>query len=220
MNSISPRLILGIETATLNCSVGLVHGNQIVGQKNILNRAVHSEKLIELVDEVLKPDFTFADVNAIAVSIGPGSYTGLRIGLATAKGLAFYRQLPILPVPTLTALEATVRREEIGDSIFFIKSHRDLVYYTVVKKNEPLILKREIAYAPIGMVADLYPQHLLIGDNVFDGQFGERLTVCFPMGEIVARLGANYFEDLLPLSRKAIEPDYHSNLEAKTWHLK
>ncbi|HPC36403.1 MAG TPA: tRNA (adenosine(37)-N6)-threonylcarbamoyltransferase complex dimerization subunit type 1 TsaB [Candidatus Marinimicrobia bacterium] len=220
MNSISPKLILGIETATLNCSVGLVQGAKIIGQKNVMNRAVHSEKLIELVDDVLKPDFAFADVDAIAISIGPGSYTGLRIGLATAKGLAFDKQLPILPVPTLTALEVSARREVIGGAVFFIKSHRDLVYYTVAGGNEPLILKRKIAYAPIGTVAELYPEHLLVGDNAFDGQFGNRLTVCFPAGDIVAQLGADYFEDLLPLSRPDLEPDYHSNLEARVWPLK
>lgn len=218
MNSESnDRLILGIETATINCSVGLVRGETILGQQNLTDRAVHSEKLIELIDGLLKPDLPFTAIEAIAVSIGPGSYTGLRIGLATAKGLAFAGGLPLLPVPTLTILEAVVRRETTEKTIFFIKSHRDLVYYTLAEKNEPLVLKRPIAHDQIETIARLYPDYILSGDYAFDGQFGERLRVCFPSGEVAAQIAARFYDELLLLNRPDLEPDYHSNLEAKTW---
>ncbi|MDD5539931.1 MAG: tRNA (adenosine(37)-N6)-threonylcarbamoyltransferase complex dimerization subunit type 1 TsaB, partial [Candidatus Marinimicrobia bacterium] len=66
------KLILGIETATINCSVGLVRGEKIVGQQSVTDRAVHSERLIELIDSLLKPRLTLLEIAAIAVSIGPG----------------------------------------------------------------------------------------------------------------------------------------------------
>jgi len=218
MNSI-PKLILGIETATLNCSVGLVRGDVILGQKNLTDRAVHSEKLIGLIDDLIRPHTEFPGIEAIAISIGPGSYTGLRIGLATAKGLTFIGQQPLLPVPTLTILEAVARRETTEKAVFFIKSHRDLVYYTVAGKNEPLFLKRPVAHEPIETVARLYPDHLLIGDNAFDGQFGERLRICFPAGDAAAQIAARCYDELQAFSRSDLEPDYYSNLEAKTWPL-
>lgn len=213
----TPRLILGIETATINCSVGLVRGDVILGQKNLTDRAVHSEKLIGLIDELVRPHTDFSGIEAIAISIGPGSYTGLRIGLATAKGLTFIGQQPLLPVPTLTVLEAVARLEITENAVFFIKSHRDLVYYVIAGKNEPLALKRPVAHEPIETVACLYPDHLLIGDNAFDGQFGERLRVCFPAGDAAAQIAARYYDELRTLSRSDLEPDYYSNLEAKTW---
>ncbi|MFA6743799.1 MAG: tRNA (adenosine(37)-N6)-threonylcarbamoyltransferase complex dimerization subunit type 1 TsaB [Candidatus Neomarinimicrobiota bacterium] len=212
-----PKLILGIETATINCSVGLVRGEKIIGQQSVTDRAIHSEKLIELIDSLLKPRLTLLEIAAIAVSIGPGSYTGLRIGLATAKGLVFNGNKPLLPVPTLTVLEAVARSETDKKAVFFIKSHRDLIYYTVAHENEPLVLKRPVAHDRIETVARLFPQHQLIGNDAFDDQFGERLKVCYPTGEITALIAARFYSELLALSRPDLEPDYYSNLEAKTW---
>ncbi len=211
------ELILGIETATIHCSVGLVRGDVVLGHKSLTDRAVHSEKLIDLVDELIKPHTDFSGIDAIAISIGPGSYTGLRIGLATGKGLAFHRNLPLLPVPTLTILEAVAHREESASAVFFIKSHRDLVYYTAVQKGEPLVLRRRVAHAQIEAVAQQYSDYLLIGDNDFGGRFGDRLKVLFPAGDVAAQIAARFYAELLPLSRNDLEPDYHSNLEAKTW---
>ena len=218
MNSELPsKLILGIETATINCSVGLVRNGAILGQKNLTDRAVHSEKLIELIDRLLNPNIAFSMIGAIAISIGPGSYTGLRIGLATAKGLAFAGHLPLLPVPTLTVLESVARRETAASAVLFIKSHRDLIYYTVAEKDQPLDLRRPVQHDRIETVANSFPDHRLIGDNDFDGKFGERLMIRYPAGDLTALIAARHYAELLPLSRPDLQPDYHSNLEAKTW---
>jgi tRNA threonylcarbamoyladenosine biosynthesis protein TsaB len=98
-------MILAIETATSVCGVALIQNNRIVGSRSTVEKNVHSEKLLPMVDELL--DATGAalgGLKAIAVSIGPGSFTGLRIGLSTAKGMAMALDLPIIPVPTLDAL--------------------------------------------------------------------------------------------------------------------
>lgn len=98
-------MILAIETATDVCGAALVHQKRVLASSVIGERNLHSEKLMPMVDDVVRrggPAVTRLD--GIAVSIGPGSFTGLRIGLSTAKGLALGMGLPLLPVPTLDAL--------------------------------------------------------------------------------------------------------------------
>ena len=81
-------MILAIETATDVCGAALVHGGRVVAHRTVSEKNIHSEKLLSMIDDVLlDAALVLKDVDAIAVSIGPGSFTGLRIGLSTAKGL-------------------------------------------------------------------------------------------------------------------------------------
>lgn len=93
--------ILGIETATLVCAAAVVENGIIVAEKSYYEPNRHSEKIISVIDEVLSIALGF---DAIAVSIGPGSFTGLRIGVSTAKGLAYSTGKPVLAVSTLEAI--------------------------------------------------------------------------------------------------------------------
>lgn len=95
-------IILHIETATENCSVALSKGDQLIGILEESKGLSHAEKLIPFIDRLLhKVELKPSDLNAIAVSIGPGSYTGLRIGASTAKGLCYALDIPIITIPTL-----------------------------------------------------------------------------------------------------------------------
>ena len=97
--------ILGIETSTQMGSVALIDGTKLSAEYRLSLPLRHGEKLLPLIDALLKDTrMALSDLAAIAVSIGPGSYTGLRVGLATAKGLAMGTGLPLLPVSTLEAL--------------------------------------------------------------------------------------------------------------------
>jgi tRNA threonylcarbamoyladenosine biosynthesis protein TsaB len=101
--------VLGIETATAICSVGLAGGDRSVG-RSIREDRVHSEKLLTLIDEVLREaSLSIGQVDGIAVSSGPGSFTGLRIGVSAAKGLATATSKPLIAVPTLTACATAAR---------------------------------------------------------------------------------------------------------------
>ncbi len=96
--------ILAIETTAENCGASLYFNDKKFSDFNINLKNIHSEKLIELVKLSLEQFQTkMNDLSAIAVSMGPGSFTGLRIGLAAAKGLAIGADLPIIPVPTFLA---------------------------------------------------------------------------------------------------------------------
>ena len=105
--------ILNIETSTTNCSVSLSHkGETLVLKEDYGNGYSHAEKLHVYVDEVLKEaKISTLQLDAIAVSKGPGSYTGLRIGVSAAKGLAFALNIPLISVSTLEALAHQVKAD-------------------------------------------------------------------------------------------------------------
>jgi tRNA threonylcarbamoyladenosine biosynthesis protein TsaB len=97
--------VLGIETSTKTGSVAVVSETGVVAQYSLNIEITHSERLMTTVDRVLQDTaLTMADMGAFAVAIGPGSFTGLRIGLAAVKGLALAMNKPVAAVPTLQAL--------------------------------------------------------------------------------------------------------------------
>lgn len=97
-----------IETSAKICSAALAVDGKVVFSKKNDERMAHARLLPGFVDEVLK-NLGGAKIDAVAVSSGPGSYTGLRIGVATAKGLAFGYDAPLIAVPTLELLAYTVK---------------------------------------------------------------------------------------------------------------
>jgi len=97
--------ILGIETSTKTGSVAVVSDDGVIAQYSLNIEVTHSERLMSTVDRVLKDTgLAIRDMDGYAVAIGPGSFTGLRIGLAAVKGLALVSGKPIATVPTLKAL--------------------------------------------------------------------------------------------------------------------
>ncbi len=94
--------ILCIESATTMCSAALAVDGEVLAHKELNDGYSHAERLAPFVDELLREqDWQVADLDAIAVSKGPGSYTGLRIGVSLAKGLAFAANKPLIAVDTL-----------------------------------------------------------------------------------------------------------------------
>ncbi|GGF51275.1 tRNA (adenosine(37)-N6)-threonylcarbamoyltransferase complex dimerization subunit type 1 TsaB [Echinicola rosea] len=103
------NLILSIETAVSVCSVAL-HGEKgLIGLLELHQENVHAQKLMPAIKSLLdQAGLESGDLAAVAVSEGPGSYTGLRIGVSTAKGIAYAHQLPLIAVGTLDALASQV----------------------------------------------------------------------------------------------------------------
>lgn len=98
-------IILQIETATTSCSVALSRNGDILAFKEINSRNVHAEVITLYIDELMKTEgIGYAQLDAVAVSCGPGSYTGLRIGVSTAKGLCYAIGKPLIAVETLAAM--------------------------------------------------------------------------------------------------------------------
>jgi tRNA threonylcarbamoyladenosine biosynthesis protein TsaB len=98
-------MILQIETATTSCSVALANGGEVVVFKQINQRNIHAEVITVFVEEIINTaGIEYQDIEAVAVSSGPGSYTGLRIGISTAKGLCFALDKPLIAVETLESM--------------------------------------------------------------------------------------------------------------------
>ena len=98
-------LILQIETATAVCSVALSENGSVLACKEIQQRNIHAEVITLFIDEVLKDaGKQYHELNAVAVSSGPGSYTGLRIGISTAKGICYSLNIPLIAIETLEAM--------------------------------------------------------------------------------------------------------------------
>ncbi|MEY2793336.1 MAG: hypothetical protein RJA76_1328 [Bacteroidota bacterium] len=97
--------ILGIETSTHHCSVAFFQNGNLIANRLLSEEGSHSKMLTLLIDEICKEvSISLENLHAIAVSIGPGSYTGLRIGLSTAKGLCYGNDLPLICLNTLHIL--------------------------------------------------------------------------------------------------------------------
>lgn len=100
-------MLLAIDTSTRAIGVALHNGNQVLNETVWISRDFHTVELAPAVAEILaKSELTLSDLEALAVAIGPGSFTGLRIGLALAKGLSLANRLPLVGVPTLDILAA------------------------------------------------------------------------------------------------------------------
>ena len=99
-------LILCIESATKSCSVALsLDGELLHFKEEISDKYSHSEQLTVFIEEMLKEkNLSISDLSAVAVSKGPGSYTGLRIGVSTAKGICYALGKPLISVPTLESM--------------------------------------------------------------------------------------------------------------------
>ena len=97
--------ILGIDSSSLVASVAVVEDDNLLGEYTINYKKTHSQTLLPMIDEVARMiELDLTTLDAIAVSAGPGSFTGLRIGSATAKGLGMALDKIIIPVPTVDAL--------------------------------------------------------------------------------------------------------------------
>lgn len=97
--------VIAIETATVVGSIAIVDPARVISEITLNIRATHSEKLMAAIDRLLcGAGLAVEDMDGIAVSIGPGSFTGLRIGLSTAKGLSYASGKPLIGIPTLDAL--------------------------------------------------------------------------------------------------------------------
>src|SRR3972149_6461465 len=101
--------ILAVETSTLAGGAALLDGDRLVGESALNIRPTHSERLMAAVDHLLHlSGWELGQLEGLAVAIGPGSFTGLRIGISAVKGLALGLGIPVAAVPTLDALAATL----------------------------------------------------------------------------------------------------------------
>ncbi len=130
--------ILHIETSSEQCGVALAQNTTILGSREVLeNGFTHAKQLHTLIDEVLSECGLLPDqLDAVAVSEGPGSFTGLRIGCVAAKGLCFALDIPLIALPTLQILATPHSKNSMVVSL--LDARRDEVYAAVYNKGGTL----------------------------------------------------------------------------------
>lgn len=128
--------ILNIETATTNCSVALAKDGKTVLCKEMAEEGYsHAERLHVFIEEILQESgINFQDISAISVSQGPGSYTGLRIGVSAAKGLCYALGIPLIAIDTLQVLASQAKISN-GLIIPMIDARRMEVYSAIFNTN-------------------------------------------------------------------------------------
>jgi tRNA threonylcarbamoyladenosine biosynthesis protein TsaB len=98
-------IVLGIETSTKIGSIAIVSDEKVMAECTLAHNKTHSSWLLPTIEWILKQmNFSIGDLTGLAVSLGPGSFTGLRVGVGTCKGLALSLRIPIAPIPTLDVL--------------------------------------------------------------------------------------------------------------------
>lgn len=131
-------LILNIETSTTVCSVSLSNKGELLSFKEINNGYTHAENLHVFIEDVLKEaSFKLNQLNAISISKGPGSYTGLRIGVSAAKGLAFSLNIPLIAIDTLEIMTNRAISNKYGTAFYcpLIDARRMEVYTAIYDNN-------------------------------------------------------------------------------------
>jgi len=157
--------ILNIETATMNCSVALAKDGKTILCKEMAEEGYsHAERLHVFIEAIIKESgISFQDISAIAVSQGPGSYTGLRIGVSAAKGLCYALGIPLIAVDTLQVL-ASQAKVSNGLIIPMIDARRMEVYSAIFN---PHFVKQRIVEAEIiaeNSFEDLQQTLYFVGD--------------------------------------------------------
>ena len=225
--------VLGIETSATVASVALIENQRLLAQYSMEHHAKHSKTLMPMLEVMLQHrEMKMSQVDLIAVSNGPGSFTGLRIGSATAKGLAYSLNIPVVPVPTLEVLASTVR---IPEALVGVISHARAkeVYYAIYRvnynKSEKEFTYEEIepieTYEIEDLIKNIPEDVILVGDGVekFEEQLEKlekvKMLLKSPYEQLsalnVAILGLQKHKKGMSISSSHLAPYYHKPSQAE-----
>lgn len=222
--------ILGIESSSLVASVAIVTDDVLTAEYTVNFKKTHSQTLLPMIDEISSMlELDLGDVDAIAVSGGPGSFTGLRIGSATAKGLGLALNKPLIHVPTVDAMAYNL----YGTSALIcpiMDARRNQVYtgwYHFEREFE--VVKPQCAMDIKTLLEELNARGervIFLGDGVpvYEAVIRERMTVPWDMAPAqsnrqraasVAALGTVYFREGKVETAMEHAPDYLRKAQAE-----
>jgi tRNA threonylcarbamoyladenosine biosynthesis protein TsaB len=185
-------LILNIETATPVCSVCISREERILSVKEINQGLTHAENLHSFIESTLnEAGISVKELNAIALSKGPGSYTGLRIGSSAAKGLAFALQLPLISIDTLQAMAFGMRNDLNKESLLCpMLDARRMEVYTALYDSDLNIIEPIQALVMDSVTSEIFKRKEQI---IF---FGEGMSKCKTILE--QNKNTVFVEDIVP----------------------
>lgn len=211
--------LLAIETASDICGVAIYDELEVTASREETLDRKHAEKLPDFCEQVMTESGLAVDnLQGIAVSIGPGSFTGLRIGLSFAKGIAFSANLPLLPVPTLLSM-TDKSPVDIDQADILLHSHKNILYHqrftrdsdgwkgqgkAVCAQWEELVPEldnsRDIIHYKCGNFLDFLDMNI-------------QSTEVVPSAASVARIASNCFEEISVPCFHSLEPNYISSFK-------
>ena len=220
-------IILGIETATMTGGLALMDEGKLISEYTLNMKTTHSSRLMPALDWILKDaSLDKKQIDGIAISIGPGSFTGLRIGLATAKGLALGLSIPLIGVETLDALAHNIpypayqvcavldaRKKEVYSALYIFKNN------IIVRKSQYQVI------SPAELVDQIHEKTIMLGDAIdvyrefFKEKLGELVVFApdaqrLPRSAVIAEMGLAKLKSGEILDLASSEPFYIRRADA------
>jgi tRNA threonylcarbamoyladenosine biosynthesis protein TsaB len=222
-------ILLAVDTTTPSGSVALFRGHALLGEVDLESATTHSARLLRSIDVLLKSQgLGVREVEAFAVAAGPGSFTGIRIGVTTVKSLAFASKKPVVPVSSLTALASKLASPGVGLAAPVLDAKKGEIYAGLFEARDRGL--REVvpqgAYRPDAFVARLPARRAIafIGNGVslLRDRITARLGVKahFPprspfIAAEVGRMGIETLERGGGVSWRELEPIYFRRSQAE-----
>lgn len=209
--------ILALETSDELCSTAVLLDDNSFSEINVKGKHIHSEKLIPMIEEILKTNkLQVSQIKSIAVSEGPGSFTGLRIGMAAVKGIAVSTNIPVVPVPTFGAFAFKISTFMMSGQNFVIvkKASRDEVYFArymfsenKVKEVVPLCLLQT------SEISSKIEKNDLAFSNIIHKSNSEDIT---PSALDIGRWAYKFGKDLVTSNYDLLEPKYFKEFKVRS----
>jgi len=216
MNSLFP--ILSVETTDKLCSTAILLNEEEYFESNILGKHIHSRKLVVMINEILNSaELKIPDIKCLAISEGPGSFTGLRIGMAAAKGIAVGADLPMILVPTFSALASKLSAHLKPEEKFAIvkKASKDESYcavYSVVSDGFNEITTLQLV--DNDNLSSLIGEKVIIYSDRDSNKQNSDLTI--PNATDIGRWAYKFGKDLLTSNYDLLEPKYLKEFLVRT----
>lgn len=216
--------ILALDSSGLVASVAIVEEDNLLAEYTVNYKKTHSQTLLPMLDEISRMiELDLESIDAIAVAAGPGSFTGLRIGSATAKGLGLALNKPLIGVPTVEALAYNLY--DVPGFICPIMDARRRQVYTGIysfEQHQMKTIKEQTAMGIEELAEELNQRNqpvIFLGDGVavYRDTIKEKLTVPFDFAPVhlnkqragaVAALGARYYAEGKTESAREHQPEY------------
>lgn len=191
--------ILCIETSTSVCSVALCRDAELIRLKERNEQGIHASALHPMIQDLMKESvLSFSDLSAVAVSSGPGSYTGLRIGVSAAKGICLALNIPLIAVNSLEAMALAMRREYPEyDAYFPMTDARRMEVFTLLLNSAGIIVRPSFTL----VANDVRAESWLPGGKVCLAGDGAR-----KINEFYGISSMEVKEDILPSARHLCIP--------------
>jgi len=216
-------LILAFDTATPHCSIALTSGSvvngEVVASFSLGSGVTHSRRLLGSIEQLMQQaSLTLAEVSGIAVGLGPGSFTGLRIGMATAKGLAHGAHKVLIGISSLDAIAATIRDERL--ICVLLDARKKEVYGRFYRLHDDGIVRpcsEQVVLPPEKIAEQIEEPVVMAGDgvdvysDVLKEILGKKMAqtdVRYPPAEMVGLLAGEKYRNNSFLDIAAAEPTY------------